>query len=57
MPDQHNVVFDLAILQFPEFRMRNELLDDRALALEEPPHLQGELGRVVEAQLQGVELK
>ena len=37
--------------------MRNELLDDRTLALEKLPHLQDELGRVVEAQLQRLELR
>ena len=57
MPDEHDVVFDLSVVAFPEFWVRNELLDDRTLAFEEPPHLLGEQGRVVEAQLQGAELK
>ena len=57
MPDEHDVVFDLSVVAFPEFRVRNELLDDRTLTLEEPPHLLREQGRVVEAQLQGAELK
>ena len=57
MPDEHDVVFDLSVVPFPEFRVRNELLDDRTLAFEEPPHLLREQSRVVEAQLQGAELK
>ena len=57
VPDEHDVIFDLSVVAFPEFRVRNELFDDRTLAFEEPPHLLREQGRVVEAQLKGAELK